>query len=285
MITRIVYRFITLVCTVILAAPLSSGQPGTRPDTLRVAVVQMDVVDGDLAANMKTAEKDIRKAAAMKADIVCLPEVVDYGWLYQQARSDAFPIPGKYSDFISDLARKLNIWISVGCLEKFGDKTYNSAILVDRSGNIVLKHRKINTLSDLTSHLYDAGSADDIMVVDTEFGVVGITICADNFTIENSKRVAELGAWLLITPHGYAARVKDVPDNAVRYMTHIRNIAKQTGLWVVGPNTCLSEVAGGEWKGWLHSGCSTIANPEGKVVVFGKFREPDLMVYDIVREK
>jgi predicted amidohydrolase len=285
MIIKNFYRFFAVVCTVFLAVPLSSGQTDCRPDTLRVAVVQMDVVDGDLAANMKTAEMNIRKAAGMKADIVCLPEVVDFGWLYQQARRDAFPIPGKYSDFICDLARKLNIWISVGCLEKDGDKTYNSAILVDRSGNIVLKHRKINTLPDLTSHLYDAGSADDIRVVDTEFGVIGITICADNFTIENSKRVAELGAWLLITPHGYAARVKDVPDNAVRYMTHIRNIAKQTGLWVVGPNTCLSEVAGGEWKGWLHSGCSTIANPEGKVVVFGKFREPDLIVYDIVREK
>lgn len=266
-----------------LASYNSSAVSVANPSRLRVAVVQMDVVDGNIMANMNSAEKSIREAAVMNADLVCLPEAVDFGWLYQGARRDACTIPGKYSDFICRLASELNVWIAVGCLEKEGEKTFNTAILVDRTGRIVLKHRKINTLPDLTSHLYDPGEAGNIKVVDTEFGIVGITICADNFNIENSKRVAELGAWLLITPHGYAARVNDVPDNAVRYLNHIRNIAKQTGLWVVGPNTCMSRVEGGEWKGWLHSGCSAIANPDGKVMVFGKFREPDLIIYDIVR--
>lgn len=281
-------RGLPCLIAVLLALPLASfsqsGVSMTNPAQVRVAVVQMDVADGNPGVNMTRAGKSIREAAGMNADLICLPEAVDFGWLYQEARKDAYPIPGKYSDFICSLASELKVWIAVGCLEKDGENTFNTAILVDRTGRIVLKHRKINTLPDLTSHLYDAGNADDIKVVDTEFGIVGITICADNFNIENSKRVAELGAWLLITPHGYAARVNDLPDNAVRYLNHIRNIAKQTRLWVVGPNTCLSRVEGGDWKGWLHSGCSAIADPDGRVVVFGKFREPDLIVYDIVRQ-
>ena len=55
--------------------------------------------------------------------------------------------------------------------------------------------------------------------------VQGRPLVVGGVIIENSKRVAELGAWLLMTPHGCAARVKDVPDSAVRFMTHIRNIA------------------------------------------------------------
>ncbi len=278
-------NMIPVLFMLFLVSFISEGVLLAAQTTVRVAVVQMDVADGNPEVNMTRAEKSIREAAALNADLICLPEAVDFGWLYQNARRDAFTVPGRYSDFICNLASELKVWIAVGCLEKDGDRTYNSAILVDRTGNIVLKHRKINTLPELTSQLYDAGNADDIKVIDTEFGVVGITICADNFTIENSKKIAELGAWLLITPHGYAARVNDVPDNAVRYMNHIRNIAKQTGLWVVGPNTCLSRVEGGDWKGWLHSGCSTIANPDGKVVVFGKFMEPDLILYNIVREQ
>ena len=45
---------------------------------LRVALAQMDVVDGNVKENMNRAEEAIRKAAAEKADMVCLPEAVDF---------------------------------------------------------------------------------------------------------------------------------------------------------------------------------------------------------------
>jgi len=259
---------------------VTASHPG-----LRVAMVQMDIVDGNLAENMQRAEKSIREAAGKKVDMVCLPEAADFGWCYQQARSNALPIPGKYTDFLSGLAKELKVWISAGCLEKDGDKTYNSAVIIDRTGKIVLKHRKINTLPNLTAHLYDPGSTDDIKVVDTEFGRIGLTICADNFNIENPQKVANLGAWLLIAPHAFAAKVSDLENNAVEYMNHIKGVATKTKLWVIGTNTGLSLVAGGEWKGYLHSGCSTIADPTGKAVAIGKLKETDLLIYDIPSEK
>jgi len=250
---------------------------------LKIAIVQMDVAEGNLLLNMEHAEAYIREAAFQKVDMVCLPEAADYGWLYQQARSVALPIPGKYTDHLSSLAKELGIWICAGCLEKDGEKTYNAAVIIDRNGEIVLKHRKINTLPFLTSGLYDAGCKDDIKVVDTEFGIIGLTICADNFDINNTKRVADLGAWLLIAPHGFAAPAEDLYDNSNLYVNHIKNMAFQSKLWVIGPNTCLSRVGGGEWEGYLHSGCSTIANPSGKAVIIGRFNEPEIIYYNIHR--
>jgi predicted amidohydrolase len=254
-----------------------------QENSLKIAIVQMDVKEGNLLLNMEQAETYIREAALQKVDMVCLPEAADFGWLYQQARCEALPVPGKYTDHLSLLARQLGIWICAGCLEKDGEKTYNAAVIIDRNGKIVLKHRKINTLPFLTSALYDAGNKDDIKVVDTEFGKIGLTICADNFDINNTMKVAELGAWLLIAPHGFAASAEDLYDNSNLYVNHIKNMAFQSKLWVVGPNTCLSTVGGGEWKGFLHSGCSTIANPAGKAAVIGKFNEPDLIIYEIKR--
>ncbi len=259
---------------------IAASHPG-----LRVAMAQIDIMDGNLEENMKRAEKSIREAAGLDADMVCLPEAADLGWLCQQARRDALPIPGKYTDFLSCLAKELNIWISAGCLEKDGKSTYNSAVIIDRTGNIVLRHRKIKTLSSLTAHLYDRGSTDNIDVVNTEFGTIGLTICADNFDIENPEKVAALGAWLLITPHGFAAKVDDLENNAVEYMNHIKGLAAKTKLWVVGTNSCLSLITGGEWEGYQHSGCSTIADSEGKVVAIGKFKEPDLVIYNIPSEQ
>ncbi|MCK5861919.1 MAG: carbon-nitrogen hydrolase family protein, partial [Candidatus Hydrogenedentes bacterium] len=181
-------------------------------------------------------------------------------------------------------AQELGVWICAGCLEKEGDKTYNTAVLIDRSGKIVLKHRKIETLPELTSHLYDSGDAKNIQTVDTEFGRVGITICADNFNLKYPQKIADAGAWLLITPHGFAAKENDLFDNGVSYINHIKKVAKNTQLWVVAANTALSVVTGGAWKEYSHSGCSTVAAPEGKAVAVGQFIEPDLVVYDIPLE-
>ena len=249
---------------------------------LRVAMIQMDVADGHLTENMRRAEKHIRESADKKAGLVCLPEACDLGWLCQTARQDALPIPGAYTAFLSNLANELQVWICAGCLEKAGDNTYNAAVLIDRTGAIVLKHRKIGTLPELTAHLYDAGNAADIKVADTEFGRIGLTICADNFDMQHPQKVADLGAWLLIAPHGFAAKETDLFDNGVSYMNHIKNVAEKTKLWVVGTNTGLSEVAGGAWKGYKHSGCSTVADPAGKAVAIGRFMEPDLVTCDIV---
>ena len=85
---------------------------------LRVALVQMDVVDGDLDENMKRAEARIREAAEKGVDLVCLPEAVDFGWLHQKARDVALPIPGRYTDFLCSNAKQHEVWICAGCLKK-----------------------------------------------------------------------------------------------------------------------------------------------------------------------
>lgn len=258
------------------SAVCASGNPG-----LRVAMAQIPLEDGDLARNMGLAREAIAHAAEKRADLVCLPEAADLGWLWQQSRRDALPIPGRYTRFLSDLAVKHRVWVCAGCLERAGDRVYNSAVLIDRRGEIVLKHRKIVTLPEITSHLYDTGSIDDIQVVDTEFGKVGITICADNFNIEIPRRVAKQGAWLLLAPHGFAADEDDISKNARDYQEHIRSVARETGMWVVGCDAVLATITGGKWKGKLHSGCSTVANPEGDAVAVGKLKQPDLVICDI----
>lgn len=253
-------------------------------DRLRVALAQIPVEDGDLARNMRLAKAAAREASRHGVDLFCLPEAADFGWLYQQARRDALPIPGKYTDFLARLATRYRMWISAGCLEKDGNEVYNSAVIIDRHGNIVLKHRKINTLPDLTRHLYGAGTIDGLKTVDTEFGRIGLTICADNFDLDIPGRVSKMGAWLLIAPHGFAAPESEMPKNSAEYQEHIRKVAASSKLWVIGTDAVLGRVKGGEWKGYLHSGCSMIARPDGSAAAVAKFKQPDLIIYDIPAE-
>jgi len=230
---------------------------------------------------MRLAEAAAAEAARKDVQLLNLPEAADWGWLYQLARRDALPIPGPYTNFLGDLARRYKFWISTGCLERDGDKVYNSAVIIDSAGRIVLKHRKIDTLSWLTKHLYDSGDPKDIKAVDTEFGRIGLTICADNFNLQHPQRVADLGAWLLIAPHGFAAEASKLKQNSKDYQAHILKVATSTGLWVLAADAVLGTVHGGAWKGWLHSGCSTIARPDGTPAIVAKFKQPDLVVFDI----
>jgi len=258
----------------------------SRPHVgMRVALAQIPVEDGALEKNMRLAEESAAQAARLKVDLLSLPEAADWGWLYQEARRDALPIPGKYTDFLAASAKRHHMWVAAGCLERAGDKVYNSAVIIDRDGRIVLKHRKIDTLPWLTGHLYDQGSPDGIRTVDTEFGRIGLTICADNFNLKNPQRVADQGAWMLVAPHGFAAEAAKLKENSKEYQSHIQRVAQNTKLWVIATDAVLGTVQGGAWKGWLHSGCSIVARPDGTAAIVAKFKEPDLVVFDIPAAK
>jgi predicted amidohydrolase len=50
---------------------------------------------------------------------------------------------------------------------------------------------------------------------------------------------------------------------------------------VVGTDAVLGTIQGGAWKGRLHSGCSLVARPDGTAAIVAKFKQPDLIVFDI----
>ena len=120
-------RQLTLALSLMLitATPSHAGpsdQPADRVTVrphggLRVALAQIPVEDGNFEHNMRLAEEAARQAASQKADLLNLPEAADWGWLYQEARRDALPIPGKYTDFLAGLAKRYRMWMSAGCLE------------------------------------------------------------------------------------------------------------------------------------------------------------------------
>ena len=92
-------------------------QPLGHPHAgLRVALAQLPIEDGKLEQNMRLAEAAAWQAAEQKADFLNLPDAADWGWLYQQARRDAQPLPGKYTDCLAALAKRHKMWVSAGCL-------------------------------------------------------------------------------------------------------------------------------------------------------------------------
>ena len=107
---------------------------------------QMLVEGGRIEENLNRAEGMIREAAARGCRVIVLPECLDAGWTHPSARKLAEEIPGNTSDRLCEAARENNILVVAGLTERDGGRIYNSAILIDKDGRILLKHRKINVL-------------------------------------------------------------------------------------------------------------------------------------------
>src|SRR5262245_8106675 len=113
----------------------------------KLAMVQMLVVGGEPEANRARADEMITRSAAEGAAIVLLPECLDCGWMHPSARTHAGTIPdGPTCRFLCDAAKRHRIYVCSGLVERDGEAIFNSAVLVDPQGKILLHHRKLNEI-------------------------------------------------------------------------------------------------------------------------------------------
>jgi len=233
--------------------------------TVRVAVCQILSIDGDREGNFRRVEYALEEARAAHADIAAFPESVILGWENPDAHQMAATIPGADSDRIAALARKYGIMISIGLDEKDGGKLYDSAILVDKTGKILWKHRKLNVLAWLMEPPYSEGRPEDVGVVETEFGRIGLVICADTFEDPIAKRIEELAPNLMLVPYGWAAPAEKWPEHAKELEKLVARRAAQWKCPVVGTDV-IGQMTHGPWKGQTYGGASVVVDGAGKVL-------------------
>jgi predicted amidohydrolase len=148
----------------------------------KLAVAQMRVVGGALDGNLNYAAQN-------GAQLVLLPEAIDLGWTDPSALNMAEAVPGgKTATMLSQMAKQHQIYVCSGLTEKDGDMVYNTAVLIDPSGEVVLLHPKINEL-DIGHPYYALGRS--LQVVQTDLGAIGLLICADARTGNHLARVLE----------------------------------------------------------------------------------------------
>jgi predicted amidohydrolase len=235
-------------------------------------------LDGDRAGNFVRIENAIGEAKEAGADIACFPETVILGWVNPDAHKRACPIPGADSDRLCRLAADYDIHLCVGLEEKEGRRLYDSAVLIDNSGRILLKHRKINILAELMRPPYTPG--DGVGAVEAKLGRIGLLICADTHEGKILKRMAALKPDLLIVPYGYAAEEDEWPGHGKQLLKVIRNTARKTAAFVVGTNL-VGEITKGPWKGRVYGGQSVAVDKTGRTIAIAKDRDRDVRIVTI----
>src|SRR5690606_17153769 len=148
--------------------------------------------------NRKAYGKYIEEAGRAGADILCLPEgmtLVGTGKTYLEV---AEPVPGPTTRFLGNLARKHQMYLIAGIIEKVGDTAYNTAVLIGKDGELVGKYRKVSLPREEIEGGITPGS--EFPVFDTEFGRIGILICWDIQFPEGARRLAEKGVEIILLP-------------------------------------------------------------------------------------
>lgn len=241
----------------------------------RLALVQMRVDGGRPEENRRRASQLIADAAANAAAVVLLPEAMDLGWTHSSARTHAGSIPdGPTCRMLRDEAKRHQLYICAGLIEADADRIHNSAVLIDPTGQVLLRHRKLNEL-DIAHHLYAPG--DRLGVVRTPLGSFGLMICADAFASGQvvSRTLGLMKAQVILSPCAWAVpadhdQTRD-PYGQL-WLDSYQPVARDFHVWIAGASN-VGPVTDGPWAGRKCIGCSLVIDPRGEVAARGPYGE------------
>lgn len=162
---------------------------------VNIAVVQFKAKKSSEEENIKRAEKFIKRAAALKADLIVFPE--DF---VSRATPDKveFLNSKKNLKCFQELAKKYEIDIVPGSfIQKDGLKSYNTTYYIDSKGKILSKYRKIHLW---ITEKKEMKPGREISVFKTKYGKIGLIVCWDLMFPEIFRRMRKKGVQIVICP-------------------------------------------------------------------------------------
>lgn len=244
---------------------------------MRIALIQMKA--NDIKDYEKCAEhilKMINYAAEKKPDMVLLPECAYPGYIIDDKESlkKALEKEESFLEKLKSAAKEKKTYIAIGMVTEEEGKTENSAVVINKEGNIVYKHVKSN-MWHCDSDFYV--SSDKYDVFETEFGKIGVIICADGRMPEISAILAEKGAELIInlanlTSSGFDE--KNLHNPQTDYILPARCAENNVYMAVC----CKTGV---EKNILNNAGGSCIISPNGEILASLGSGKEEILVYDI----
>ncbi len=182
---------------------------------LAVAAVQMSMVD-DVAANVATAARLVREAAAEGARIILIPELFEGPYFCKDQLPEhldrARPLDGHPTvGHLSRLAAELGVVLPLSVYERAGQARFNTIVVVDADGSTLGHYRKshIPDGPGYTEKYYFSPGDTGFRVWPTRHGAIGVGICWDQWFPEAARAMALLGAEVLLYPTAIGSEPPD----------------------------------------------------------------------------
>lgn len=232
----------------------------------RIAVIQM-VSSAKVSENLQHTEALMTQAKDEQAELVVLPENFAFMGINE---TDKLQVAEHYGQGpiqqkISQLAKKLRLWTIAGTIpvKGIGSKIRASSIVYDDQGLSVARYDKIHLfdvrVSEHEAHqeslLIERGN--ELVVVDTPVGKVGLTVCYDLRFPELYQQLSSRGAQLFTVSSAFTAVTGFAHWDILLRARAIENLC-----YVLAPNQ-----GGQHENGRQTYGHSMVVEPWGKVIV------------------
>ncbi len=196
--------------------------------------------------------------AATAAELIVLPESVTTGFTTGVAAGQLWQLtPETLLDPFAAAAQELRIHLVVGTYQRAAqpEVVFNTAAVLGPTGDVLGAYRKTHPFG---GERVDRGGwvtpGDDVLVVDTELGKIGVIICFDGDYPELSRITAIKGAEIICRPSALlrSADLWELTNRARAYDNHV---------YVVGANA-----TGVDPAGVIYFGNSMVVTPIAEVV-------------------
>jgi len=230
---------------------------------VRVAAIQM-ASGPNVAANLAEAQRLIQIAVDSGAKLVALPENFAIMGLKDTDKVHVREEPGKgpIQKFLSTQARKHGIWLVGGSIPlECGNarKVFNTCLVYDDKGHEVARYDKIHLFGlDLGNEHYRVEttikSGQEVVVVESPFGRIGLSICYDLRFPELYRAVGDVN--IIVVPAAFTATT-----GKSHFETLIRARAIENLAYVIAPAQGGYHLSGRETHG-----DSMIVDPWGNIL-------------------
>jgi 5-aminopentanamidase len=218
---------------------------------MKIAAYQGQGVKGEVPAALNLIGRTATAAAMQGAGLVIFPEMFLTGYNIGDAvLSLAEPADGPSAAEAGKIARQAGVALLYGYPEREGDRVYNAALLIDKTGRVAANYRKTHLYGSEEKRLFAPG--DDLVVAELDGLKAGILICYDVEFPEAVRALALAGAELIAVP---TALIEPF-DIVARTLVPARAFENQ--VYVAYAGLCGREGSLG------YCGLSCIAGPDGR---------------------
>ena len=257
----------------------------------KVALVQTRV-HKDREENLKKAILNLEKASALRADIVCFPELFLTRYFCQSEDTDCFdlaePIPGPATDRFCREAKKRGVFIVCPLFEKRTSGVYhNSLVLISPAGEISGIYRKMHIPDDpgYFEKFYFTPGDRGFSCFETGFAKIGTLICWDQWYPEAARIVSLKGAEIIFYPTAIGWRANEDESSKSTQLeawkTVQRSHAISNGIYVAAVNRVGFEEGGEKGEGIDFWGNSFVCDPQGVMISEAPGEKEEIIMADI----
>lgn len=253
-----------------------------------IAMIQMDT-QNDKGENLRQACAWIDEAASRGAKLICFPEVMNLIGKNVGEGGGRERIPGYTTEILCRKAEEYGLYIHGGSItEELPEerRSANTSVFISPKGEILASYSKLHmfdiTLADGTPFNESARvrPGREIVTVETELGIFGMSICYDVRFPEIYRLMALKGAQVIFVPSSFT-----MPTGKDHWEPLLRARAIENGCYIVAPGQIGTKPA------YTAYGNSLVADPWGTVIARAKdipgitYAEIDLDYLDQIRKQ